>query len=163
MGPVIAGDASERAIALCSARAKAAGRTSIATMKMDIFQTPFSDQTFENIFCCDLLGHLPDPGHALTELRRVVSAGGTAVVTLFTEKDSARLDDRMIRNEDGSYWFREKWFFRFYGEAEARELCHRSGFDVASVEELSWWEGPHEGYREYRHEHSSWALALRRK
>lgn len=162
LGPVIAADSSERALDICEARRRAQNLANVVTMKADAFRTPFSDGVFENVFCCDLLGHLPDADKAMREIRRITSTSGTAVVTVFTERDSVLQDKRMRKNEDGSYWFRDKWFFRFYTETAARELATRSGFKVVEIEELSWWEPPHPGYREYKHQHSSWALALRR-
>ncbi len=162
LGPVVAADSSERALHICETRRREQNLTNVVTMQADAFQTPFSDGTFDNVFCCDLLGHLPDAGEAMREIRRITSPGGTAVVTVFTERDSVLQDERMRKNEDGSYWFRDKWFFRFYTEAAARALATRSGFKVVDIEELTWWEPPHPGYREYRHQHSSWALALRR-
>src|SRR5437879_6288406 len=66
-GPVIAADASERALNLCKATRLAAGLDNIVPMKADVFATPFGDGAFENIFCCDLLGHLPEPERALAE------------------------------------------------------------------------------------------------
>jgi len=162
IGPVIAADSSERALDICEAQRRAQNLTNVVTMQGDAFQTPFSDGAFDNVFCCDLLGHLPDAEDALREIRRILSSAGTAVVTMFTERDSVLQDERMRQNEDGSYWFRDKWFFRFYTEAAARDLATRAGFNVVEIEELSWWEPPHPGYREYRHQHASWALALRR-
>ena len=162
LGPVIAADSSERALDICEARRRAQNLANVVTMKADAFHTPFSDGVFENVFCCDLLGHLPDVDKAMSEIRRITSPSGTAVVTMFTQRDSVLQDKRMRKNEDGSYWFRDKWFFRFYTETVARELATRSGFKVVEIEELSWWEPPHPGYREYKHQHSSWALALRR-
>ncbi len=162
LGPVVAADSSERALDICETRRRARGLTNVVTMKADAFQTPFCEGAFDNVFCCDLLGHLPNAVDALRELRRITSPGGIAVATVFTERDSVLQDERMRKNEDGSYWFRDKWFFRFYSETAARELATRSGFKVVDMEELSWWEPPHPGYREYEHQHSSWALALRR-
>jgi SAM-dependent methyltransferase len=161
IGPVVAADSSERAVAICSAR-RTLLNANVGTMRADAFKTPFSDASFDNIFCCDLLGHLPNPDRALHELRRILSATGSAIVTLFTERDSVLEDARMKPNEDGSYTFRDNWYFRFYSEEAAQRLCVQAGFNVVSISEFSWWEDPHPGYREYRHRHSSWALALRR-
>jgi ubiquinone/menaquinone biosynthesis C-methylase UbiE len=160
IGPVIAADWSERAVSTCESRRRLARAPNIITMQADVFHMPFSSGTFENIFCCDLLGHLPNPIEALQELRRIVSPTGHVIVTLFTEHDSVLQDHRMERNQDGSYWFQGKWYFRFYSHADAREVCSTAGFRIYDIQEFSWIEPPHPGYREYEHEHSSWAVAL---
>jgi ubiquinone/menaquinone biosynthesis C-methylase UbiE len=159
---VIAADSSERALKICHAHSRRAKQPNVVTLQADVFGTPFLNETFESIFCCDLLGHLPAPEQALKELRRITSRTGTVVGTLFTTEDSVLEDARMARQEDGSYMFRNQWYFRFYTEAQAYELCTRAGFDVIDLQEFTWWEDPHPGYREYRHRHSSWGLALRR-
>jgi ubiquinone/menaquinone biosynthesis C-methylase UbiE len=161
LGPVIAADSSRRAVTICDSRRKALG-CNVVTMTADAFLTPFSDESFDNVFCCDLLGHLPNAVDALRELRRITSYGGVTIATLFTERDSVLDDSRMKRNEDGSFWFQDKWYFRFYSSDEAQALCVRAGFKILAIQEFSWWEDPHPGYREYRHRHSSWALALGR-
>ena len=102
LGPVVAADSSERALRICDTRRRAQNLANVVTMRADAFQTPFSDDVFENVFCCDLLGHLPDVDKAMSEIRRITSPSGTAVVTMFTQRDSVLQDKRMRKNEDGS-------------------------------------------------------------
>ncbi|HMA04315.1 MAG TPA: methyltransferase domain-containing protein, partial [Methanomicrobiales archaeon] len=46
----------------------------------DIYSLPFADGSFDHVFVCFVLEHLPDPGLALTLLRRVLAPGGTITV-----------------------------------------------------------------------------------
>ncbi|MDA3629743.1 methyltransferase domain-containing protein [Saccharopolyspora sp. WRP15-2] len=43
----------------------------------DLFDLPFSDASFDHLFVCFVLEHLPDPQRALLELRRLLRPGGT--------------------------------------------------------------------------------------
>ncbi len=46
----------------------------------DIHHLPFEDGTFDHIFLCFVLEHLPDPVQALSELKRVLRPEGTIMV-----------------------------------------------------------------------------------
>jgi ubiquinone/menaquinone biosynthesis C-methylase UbiE len=49
----------------------------------DIAQSfPFADQSFEVIWCSEVLEHLFDPGMALREMYRVLASGGRLLVTV---------------------------------------------------------------------------------
>jgi hypothetical protein len=43
----------------------------------DIYQLPYRTDSFDHVFVCFVLEHLPDPLKALAELRRVLKPGGT--------------------------------------------------------------------------------------
>ena len=42
---------------------------------------PFADESFDLIWCSEVIEHLEDPAFALSELRRVTKPGGTLVLT----------------------------------------------------------------------------------
>lgn len=46
----------------------------------DIFHLPFFDESFDHLFICFVLEHLPDPHHALLTLKNVLKTGGTITV-----------------------------------------------------------------------------------
>lgn len=46
----------------------------------DIYNLPFEDDSFDHVFVCFVLEHLPQPVKALSELRRVLKKGGTITV-----------------------------------------------------------------------------------
>ncbi len=48
--------------------------------RADIFAQPFSDETFDHIFVCFVLEHLPKPVEALAALKRLLKPGGTMTV-----------------------------------------------------------------------------------
>jgi len=73
-------DLSESSLAQAEARVRAAGIRNVSFRKADIYSLPFSDETFDHIFVCFVLEHLPDPALALEGLRRVLRPGGTITV-----------------------------------------------------------------------------------
>lgn len=56
------------------------GFGNVAFHQGDIFRLPYGDDTFDHVFVCFLLEHLPDPIGALRSLRRVLKRGGTITV-----------------------------------------------------------------------------------
>ena len=73
-------DLSESSLAQAEARVKASGGRNVTFLQADIHALPFADATFDHIFVCFVLEHLPDPVPALTCLRRVLKYGGTITV-----------------------------------------------------------------------------------
>lgn len=80
------------------ARVAAAGLSDVAFRQADIFALPFAAASFDHVFLCFVLEHLPDPAAALAALRRVLRPGGTITAiegdhgsTLFhPDSDAAR-------------------------------------------------------------------------
>jgi ubiquinone/menaquinone biosynthesis C-methylase UbiE len=48
--------------------------------RADIMDLPFGDESFDHVFICFVLEHLPDPVGALESLRRVLKKGGSITV-----------------------------------------------------------------------------------
>lgn len=68
---------------LAQARARVAAQVPGATVewhRADLFELPYSDASFDHLFVCFVLEHLPNPVEALTALRRVLRPGGTITV-----------------------------------------------------------------------------------
>lgn len=71
-----------------SAESLAEARELIGTMPIhnvefqhaDIFKLPFPDDSFDHIFLCFVLEHLPNPHEALSHLKRVLKPGGTIML-----------------------------------------------------------------------------------
>jgi ubiquinone/menaquinone biosynthesis C-methylase UbiE len=73
-------DCSEASLAEAEARVKKAGHRNVAFQKADIFNPPFATASFDHVFVCFVLEHLPDPAGALDSLKMVLKPGGTITV-----------------------------------------------------------------------------------
>jgi ubiquinone/menaquinone biosynthesis C-methylase UbiE len=67
---------------LCAAkeRVSSQGFKNVTFHQSDIFHLPYEDDSFDHLFLCFVLEHLPDPIEALLCLRRVLKRGGTITV-----------------------------------------------------------------------------------
>lgn len=70
-------DLSEDSLRAARKRASSEGCTNVTFRPGDIFHLPFEAGTFDHVFVCFVLEHLPNPLEALRCLRRVLKRGGT--------------------------------------------------------------------------------------
>ena len=56
------------------------GLRNVSFQQADIFNLPFSPNSFDHIFCCFVLEHLPTPHMVLQSLKKVLKHGGTLTV-----------------------------------------------------------------------------------
>jgi len=73
-------DCSEASLAEAEARVKKAGHKNVVFQKADIFNLPFPTGSFDHIFVCFVLEHLPEPAGALASLKKVLRPRGTITV-----------------------------------------------------------------------------------
>ena len=73
-------DLSKTSLIQAEERVKGPGNSDACFLQADIFALPFRERTFDHVFVCFVLEHLPDPVSALTCLRRVLKPGGTITV-----------------------------------------------------------------------------------
>ncbi len=73
-------DISPGSVQQATARAAAAGLTNLTFQQGDILALPFSKASFDHVFLCFVLEHLPAPAAALAALREVLKPGGTLTV-----------------------------------------------------------------------------------
>lgn len=59
---------------------RSAGVNNVRLLQADIFQLPFAPDSFDHIFVCFVLEHLPQPVEALVRLKGVLREGGTITV-----------------------------------------------------------------------------------
>src|SRR5512143_709781 len=77
---IVSVDVSERSLSAASALAAAEGLENVAFLRADIFNLPFPPDSFDHVFVCFVLEHLPDPVKALTRLKAALKPGGTVTV-----------------------------------------------------------------------------------
>jgi SAM-dependent methyltransferase len=151
-------DTSHAALAEADRRLSGTTTQPYVLLKADAHDMPFLNDYFDAIFCCDLLGHLPDPKRVLRELLRLLAPRGRIVFNVFSTADSVQADPRMTIVGPRTYVFREEFYFHFYDEQEAYNLIDGLSIMKAELQHVTWMEPPHPGYREYEHEHASWVV-----
>jgi ubiquinone/menaquinone biosynthesis C-methylase UbiE len=70
-------------VLLQRARRRMGSGTALA--QADAIDLPFPSDTFERVYCSEVLEHLPDPAAAIEEIRRVLRKGGVAVLSVPNE------------------------------------------------------------------------------
>jgi len=70
-------DISETSLAEARRKAKAAGLTNIQFEQADIFNLSYASESFDHIFICFVLEHLPQPVEALNMLKKYLKKNGT--------------------------------------------------------------------------------------
>jgi SAM-dependent methyltransferase len=89
-------DLSEASLREAAKRVDAAGFDNVTFRQADLYALPFADESFDHVFVCFVLEHLRDPAAVLSELRRVLSPGGSLTAiegdhgSAFFHPDSAR-------------------------------------------------------------------------
>jgi len=78
---------------------------------------PFADESFDTVFCCSVLEHVQRPWEALSELRRILSPGGTLLISL----------PFILHLHDLPH---DYYRFSIYG---AEYLAHEAGFEIKKV------------------------------
>jgi protein-L-isoaspartate O-methyltransferase len=73
-------DISADSVATARQRVAAAGISNVVLQQGDIFALPFAPNSFDHIFVCFVLEHLPQPVKALVLLKQYLKPGGTITV-----------------------------------------------------------------------------------
>lgn len=77
---IISVDISAASVAECKAKVAAAGLTNVECQQANIFDLPFAPESFDHVFVCFVLEHLPRPVEALQVLKKQLKPGGTITV-----------------------------------------------------------------------------------
>jgi ubiquinone/menaquinone biosynthesis C-methylase UbiE len=77
---IVSMDIAAASVAAASAKVEAAGLDNVRFQQADVFALPFARESFDHVFVCFLLEHLPRPLEALARLKEVLKPGGTITV-----------------------------------------------------------------------------------
>ncbi len=118
---------------LKEAREKSFGKSFISGSATDL---PFSDNTFDCVFCIEVLEHVPDFRKAVREMVRVLKRNGKLIIidkNILSFHRKFILPYAFIKRclEVSNKWFypknfqfREKWFFPWEVSKELKNYCH---------------------------------------
>lgn len=159
---VIGADTSKNSLTLSSERLISNNIKNSILLNTDIFQTCFVNNQFDGIFCWDVLGHLTNVEDALTELLRILKPKKKLVGSLFSHSDSTK-GINMQNISQNEYIYENKFYFKFYDEDSVKSLLGKFNIKIINLQEVKWTEDPHEGYREYTHNHYSWAFIIEKR
>jgi SAM-dependent methyltransferase len=73
-------DISPESIRRAEERVRVEGIANVTFRAGDLFSLPFARESFDHVFVCFVLEHLPDPERALASLRPLIRPGGTITV-----------------------------------------------------------------------------------
>jgi len=73
-------DVAPESVATARRRVQEAGARNVEFAVADILALPFEPESFDHVFVCFVLEHLPDPAAALRALRELIRPGGTITV-----------------------------------------------------------------------------------
>lgn len=99
---IVAIDISGDSLARAQAFIDRQGLSNVQFRLADVFDLPYEEEYFDDVFVCHVLEHLPQPAEALTRLRTVLKTGGSITV---------------IEGDHGSCTFRPE-------SKEARQVWH---------------------------------------
>ena len=77
---IVSMDISDASLAAARRAVGATGATNVTFQRGDLYALPFAPETFDHVFVCFVLEHLPRPTEALAHLKRVLKRGGTITV-----------------------------------------------------------------------------------
>jgi len=101
-------------------------------VKMDITQIQYPDESFDFIICNHVLEHIEEDGRAMSELFRVLSTGGRAILqvplsrTLTATKEDKRIQTPKERERE----YGQKDHVRIYSKIDYLRRLKNSGFNV---------------------------------
>ena len=77
---IVSIDVSEDSIGAARGAVEKAGISNVSFRIADIFDLPFEGESFDHVFVCFVLEHLPNPLEALLKLKRAIKPGGSITV-----------------------------------------------------------------------------------
>ena len=107
----------------------------LADVKADICDLPFSENTYDIIFCNHVLEHIPDDTKAMQELYRVLKPGGMAILQIPQDLSRAKTfaDDSITDPKERAKVFGQYDHVRIYGRDYFDKL-RSIGFEVKEID-----------------------------
>lgn len=104
-----------------------------AKEKMDITDIQWPDDSFDVIYCCHLLEHVPDDRKAISEIFRVLKPGGWVLIQVPISKEKNTIEDPSITDpaeRERLFWWYDH--VRLYG-LDIEDRLSEAGFQVKVI------------------------------
>ena len=103
----------------------------IADVHMDLHNAPFTDNSFDIIFCNHVLEHVEDDARCMKELHRIMKPGGWGIfqVPQDTSREQTFEDSTLVTEEEREKHFWQKDHVRLYG-LDYKDRLSAAGFNV---------------------------------
>ena len=95
----------------------------------DITAMSFGDDSFDFIYCSNVLEHVEDDANAMKELYRVLAPGGTAIIQVPIEGETTYEDPAITDPVERTKHFGQEDHVRYYGR-DIQERLSSAGFQV---------------------------------
>jgi len=107
----------------------------LADIKADITDLPFSDHTFDVVFCNHVLEHIQDDNKAMKELYRVLKPSGWGIfqIPLAQQRDKTFADDSITDPDERTRIFGQYDHVRIYG-MDYFDKLKAVGFRVEAID-----------------------------
>jgi SAM-dependent methyltransferase len=101
-------------------------------VRLDLTDIALPDESFDAVLCSHVLEHVPDDRRAMAEIRRVLRAGGWALINVPSdpERTTTFEDPQIVAPGDRLQQFGQADHVRVYNSAEFADRLRRTGFDV---------------------------------
>ncbi len=100
-----------------------------AMIEMDITNITYEDNSFDVILCSHVLEHVMDDKKAMSELFRVLSPGGWAILQVPVLREKTYEDPAVVAPEERERLFGQRDHVRIYG-LDYRDRLESAGFNV---------------------------------
>jgi SAM-dependent methyltransferase len=104
-----------------------------AMRHMDITNLDLDDSIFGLVWCSHVLEHIPDDKKAMSEIFRVTSPGGMAVIQVPIYGETTYEDPNITAPEDRLKHFKQEDHVRLYG-LDVRQRLSSVGFEVKMLD-----------------------------
>jgi SAM-dependent methyltransferase len=98
-------------------------------VQADLTALPLADASFDFIYCSNVLEHVPNDRAAMTELRRVLSLGGTAYIQVPAQGETTLEDLTITDPVERARRYGQADHVRQYGR-DISERLTKAGFEV---------------------------------
>ncbi|NNE93991.1 MAG: class I SAM-dependent methyltransferase [Verrucomicrobiales bacterium] len=137
----------------------------LKTRLCDLSETGFEDGQFDFVLLIDTIETLPNVEKGMAEMNRILKPGGLLLCNIPGEEDNIageNMEDCGVPDED-SYWYDDRYYYRFFEEEEAIQMVNAAGFSVVENVMRTWTEKPHPHFREKEHDHTSRVFLLKKR